>query len=83
MWRGDFQMKKNIFLIGISLTIIFIILIIINETFCFDKKHRKIYPVNPYCTKCHGRDGVVQHECKNPNGRDKYCSSCGKIVINY
>lgn len=71
-------MKKIIVLILISL----ILGIIVNNVFCFDDTHRKIYPVNPYCTKCHGRDGIVEHECTNPNGENKYCSSCGKIVVN-
>ena len=56
--------------------------IIVSNVFCFDVTHRWIYPVNPYCTKCCGRDGIVQHECTNPNGNDKYCSSCGKIIVN-
>lgn len=73
-------MKKIIVLILISL--ILILGIIVNNIFCFNDTHRGIYPVNPYCTKCHGRDGIVQHKCRNPNGKDKYCSSCGKIVVN-
>lgn len=76
-------MKKIIILILISLILIlgiFGIRIIVNNMFCFDGTHRGIYPVNPYCTKCQGRDGIVQHECSNPNGEDKFCSSCGKII---
>lgn len=75
-------MKKIIVLILISLILILGIGTIVNNVFCFDNTHRGIYPVNPYCTKCHGRDGIVQHKCTNPNGEDKYCSSCGKIVVN-
>lgn len=75
-------MKKSIVLILISLILILGIGITVYNVFCFDYTHREIYPINPYCTKCHGRDGIVQHECRNPNGEDKYCSSCGKIVIN-
>ena len=75
-------MKKIVFLVSMLLIIIFII-IIINNIFCFDKVHKEKYPVNPYCTKCHVIDGDVQHECKNPNGKDIYCSSCGKIVVKY
>lgn len=64
--------------------IIFIIIVlgIINNSCCNDETHRGTYPVNPYCEKCHGKDGIVQHECTNPNGTDKYCRECGKSVIN-
>lgn len=73
------------------IVICFIILIVIGLTFiiknkgniyCTDEAHRDAYPVNPYCEKCKGRDGVVQHECTNPNGEDKYCRTCGKIVAD-
>ena len=53
-----------------------------NSDYCTDNTHREVYPVNPYCTKCKGRDGIVPHECTNPNGIDKFCPSCGKIVKN-
>lgn len=55
--------------------------IIKEEYICFDITHRGKYPVNPYCTKCHGNDGFIIHECSNPNGKDKYCRVCGKVVI--
>lgn len=55
--------------------------IINEEKICFDITHRRKYPANPYCTKCHGCDGIIQHECSNPNGKDKYCRVCGKFVI--
>ena len=67
----------------------FIILIVIGLAFiiknkgniyCTDESHRDAYPVNPYCEKCRGKDGIVQHECINPNGKDKYCRTCGKEV---
>lgn len=75
-------MKKLIVLALVILILIFGIGITVNNAFCFNDNHKGIYPVNPCCTKCHGRDGIVQHECKNPNGKDKYCRVCGKIVIN-
>ena len=75
--------KKIIISIIIFIIVIMLTMFLINaNTYCMDKTHRGIYPVNPYCTKCKGRDGIVQHECTNPNGIDKYCSSCGKIVKN-
>lgn len=55
---------------------------IVNNTFCYEVSHREVYPVNPYCEKCRGRDGDIQHECTNPNGKEKYCRVCGKIVSN-
>ena len=55
---------------------------IVNNMFCYEVSHREIYPVNPYCEKCRGRDGDIQHECRNPNGKEKYCRVCGKIVSN-
>lgn len=48
---------------------------------CCDVSHVGQYPVNPYCTKCQGRDGIIQHECQKPNGRERYCRTCGKIVL--
>lgn len=50
--------------------------------YCTDESHKDAYPVNPYCEKCGGKDGIVQHECINPNGEDKYCRTCGKIVAD-
>lgn len=75
-------MKKFIIFIFIIILLILIIGIFLNNTFCFNTYHKDSFPVNPYCTKCHGRDGIVQHECKNPNGKDRYCRTCGKIVFN-
>lgn len=75
-------MKRIIVLIAISLIFIYGIIAMVNNIFCFDDTHRGIYPVNPHCTKCHGRDGIIQHECTNPNGEDKYCRLCGKIVVD-
>ena len=75
-------MKKGIILTTVILIILGILtFVIINNNFCFDKTHRGVYPVNPYCSKCHGRDGITVHECTNPNGKDKYCSVCGKIEV--
>jgi len=75
-------MKKGIILTTIILIILGVLtFVIINNNFCFDKTHRGVYPVNPYCSKCRGRDGIVMHECTNPNGEDKYCSVCGKIEV--
>ena len=65
----------------IAIILLLITFCIINTSYCKDNTHRGVFPVNPYCTKCHGRDGIVQHECTNPNGIDKYCSSCGKKVL--
>lgn len=65
-------------------SIIVIALIVINSNiYCNNFSHRGVVPVNPYCTRCHGRDGFVRHECTNPNGKNKYCPSCGKIVLEY
>ena len=55
---------------------------IVNNMFCYEVSHREVYPVNPYCEKCRRRDGDIQHECTNPNGKEKYCRVCGKIVSN-
>ena len=75
-------MKKIIVIIFISLILMCIFGMFLNKIVCFNNYHRGVYPVNPYCTKCHGRDGDVKHNCTNPNGKDKYCSVCGKIVVN-
>ncbi|MBP3595864.1 MAG: hypothetical protein J6J60_00465 [Clostridia bacterium] len=72
------MIKKILIIIFIICIGLFIFFSMINNNYCKDEAHRGIYPVNPYCTKCHDRDGVKKHECKNPNGKDKYCSSCGK-----
>ncbi len=74
-------MKKPILILLIFLILVFSFWTIISNSFCFDSTHRGIYPVNPYCTRCRGRDGIVQHECTNPDGREIYCRSCGKIVF--
>ena len=55
---------------------------IVNNMFCYEVSHREVYSVNPYCEKCRGRDGDIQHECRNPNGKEKYSRVCGKIVSN-
>lgn len=73
-------MKKPIVILLIFVGLASVVWII-NNIFCFNDAHRDIYPVNPYCTRCRGRDGIVQHECTNPDGREMYCRSCGKIVI--
>ena len=72
------KMKKSIIII-----VAIVMAVVINKNkFCYEVGHREEYPVNPYCEKCGERDGVVQHECKNPNGENKYCRVCGKIVSN-
>ena len=77
------MLKKNFILVIIAIIILLITFAtIIDTSYCKDNTHRGVFPVNPYCTKCHGRDGIVQHECTNPNGIDKYCRSCGKKVVN-
>jgi len=74
------MLKKFFILAIIAIIILLITFGIINTSYCKDNTHRGVFPVNPYCTKCHGRDGIVQHKCSNPDGIDKFCSSCGKIV---
>ena len=73
--------NKKIIIVIVVLLFILLLGIIINNTYCFNNGHKGVYPVNSFCTKCHGRDGIVQHECANPNGMDKYCRRCGKIVL--
>lgn len=73
-------MLKKILIIVISIGLFVFLVFMLDSSYCTDKTHRGIFPVNPYCTKCHGADGFVQHKCTNPNGIDKYCPSCGKIV---
>lgn len=76
-------MRKKIIVICIIVLIILGLGIIIKNKrniYCTDESHRDTYPVNPYCEKCRGIDGVVQHECTNPNGEEKYCRTCGKVV---
>lgn len=77
-------MKKKI-LIAFTFICVLIVFFIMKEekeeNICFDITHRGKYPVNPYCTKCHGQDGVKLHKCSNPNGEDKYCRVCGKFII--
>ena len=79
-------MKKSIIGAVILLTIVAIVIAVVINTYnnklCYEAGHRGVYPVNPYCEKCGGRDGIVQHECQNPNGEEKYCRVCGKIVSN-
>ena len=76
-------MGKKIIVIFIVIFIVLGLGIIIKNKgniYCTDESHRDAYPVNPFCTKCRGIDGTVRHECTNPNGESKYCSSCGKVV---
>ena len=79
-------MKKTIICVVILLVLlaigIAISVNIVNNMFCYEVSHKGVYPVNPYCEKCRGRDGDIQHECTNPNGEEKYCRVCGKIVSN-
>ena len=78
-------MKKSIICVIILLIILVIGIVInvniVNNMFCYEVSHREVYPVNPYCERCGGRDGIVQHECKNPKGEEKYCKVCGEIVF--
>lgn len=76
-------MKKKRYFILVTGIIILALLIgwLASEPFCCESAHIGKYPVNPYCTKCRGRDGVIQHECRNPNGKEIYCRTCGKIVV--
>lgn len=72
--------KKILVILLVIILLIVLVLGLINNYYCKDETHRDVYPVNPYCTKCHGKDGIKQHECTNPNGKDKYCRSCGKKI---
>ena len=74
-------MKKNIMII-IILLIVLGLGIAINIEYCYDNSHRGVYPVNPYCEKCGVRDGIVMHKCTNPNGEEKYCRVCGKLLFS-
>ena len=76
------MLKKILILMLIVFIIILIALGIIDNSYCKDNTHRGVFPVNPYCTKCNGRDGVALHECTNPNGMDIYCRVCGRKVID-
>ena len=49
--------------------------------YCSEQSHRDVFPVNPHCSKCNNIDGIVRHKCTNPDGEDKYCTSCGKIIL--
>ena len=76
-------MKKGIIIIIILLAILGLVYAIIingHKEYCYDVSHRGVYPVNPYCEKCGARDGIVMHKCTNPDGKEKYCRVCGKIV---
>ena len=76
-------MKKGILLIIILIILLGLgiaIIINVNKEYCYNISHRGAYPVNPYCEKCGGRDGIVMHECTNPNGEKKYCRVCGKLI---
>ena len=79
-------MKKVLFtmvilLIILGLVVGYIVIMNGNKEYCYDTSHRGVYPVNPYCEKCGARDGIVMHQCTNPNGKEKYCRVCGKIVF--
>lgn len=75
-------MKKKIGIVVIIIIIIVALMFLTySNIYCNDKNHRGKFPTNPYCTRCHGIDGIVPHKCTNPNGTEKYCSSCGKIVL--
>lgn len=83
--------KKKKIIIGILAVLIIITSVIIVdmiklknesiENICVDITHRGKHPVNPCCPKCGQNDGIIQHKCSNPNGIDKYCRVCGKVVI--
>lgn len=72
--------NKQALMVGVVFLGLLVVLVSAN-IFCFADSHVGKYPVNPYCTKCHGRDGIVQHDCRNPNGAEIYCRTCGKISI--
>lgn len=51
---------------------------------CTDNNHYvRMTPVNPICSRCGGRDGIIAHECTNPNGPEIFCEYCGKLTIAY
>lgn len=79
------MIKKVLIIFIIVIIALGLVFIIKNndDMYCTDETHRDAYPVNPYCKKCRGIDGIVQHECTNPNGKDKYCALCGKIVKDW
>lgn len=72
------NLKKFLTIVLVVFIMIFILIIQVNNSYCKDESHRGVFPVNPYCTKCHNRDGIKKHECSNPNGEEKYCRTCGK-----
>lgn len=76
-------MKRRI----VKMLVIIVVLLVSTLTLytnivCTNTNHRNTYPVNPYCKKCRLIDGIIQHECKNPDGKDLYCNSCGKIILS-
>lgn len=74
-------MKKRLIGTITILIIIIISFIFVQKTmYCTDISHKNAYPVNPFCTTCRQINGIIQHECKNPNGEEIYCPSCGKIA---
>jgi len=78
-------MKKSIMIIIILLIVLGLGITITingNKEYCYDNSHRGVYPVNPYCEKCGVRNGIVMHECTNPNGEEKYCRVCGKLLFS-
>ena len=74
--------KKKCIIVG-CVVVLFLLAGLTSVSLCCDTSHIGQYPVNPYCTKCQGRDGIVQHECQKPNGRERYCRTCGKIVLRH
>lgn len=83
VYGGD-KMEKGI--IGV-VTVIIVVAVVMaigvnvsNNELCYEIEHRGIYPVNPYCERCGRRSGFIQHKCTNPNGKEKYCRVCGKIM---
>jgi hypothetical protein len=79
-------MKKSIINVVILLMIVVIVIVLYVNTnrndLCYEVEHRGVYPANPYCERCGSQSGIIQHECKNPNGEKKYCRVCGKIISN-
>ena len=74
-------MKKTVKIVLTVALMLAIIVIIGCNALCLNHNHRDVYPVNPICPKCGQHDGIVAHTCSNPDGKDKYCSVCGKIVL--
>lgn len=74
-------MKKRITTISIIFLIIIMSFLAIQKTiYCHNIEHKETIPANPFCTTCRQIDGIVQHNCTNPDGKEIYCPSCGKIA---